>query len=219
MQHDFWHERWRTGQTGFHRATAHTFLERWWPTLEVPTDARVYVPLCGKSLDMAWLAGRGHAVAGSELSPIAIGDFFASQGLAPHVGNHASYVVHAAGPYEILQGDALALTTAELGPVQAAYDRAALHALPPPMRADYARSFAALLPAGARVLLIALEYPQHLVDGPPFSVQRDEIDRLYGDTFTVQELERVELVDQNPRLAEAGVRKLQEVAYRMERKR
>lgn len=219
MQHDFWHERWRTGQTGFHRATAHAFLERWWPTLEVPTGARVYVPLCGKSLDMAWLAGRGHAVVGSELSPIAIGDFFAGQGLAPRVGNHASHIVHAAGPYEILQGDALALTTAELGPVQAAYDRAALFALPPPMRADYARSFAALLPAGARVLLIALEYPQHLVDGPPFSVHRDEIDRLYGEPFAVQELERVELVDQNPRLAEAGVRRLQEVAYRMERKR
>lgn len=219
MQHDFWHERWRTGQTGFHRATAHTFLERWWPALEVSTDARVYVPLCGKSLDMTWLAGRGHAVAGSELSPIAIGEFFASQGLAPRIGARASYTVHTAGPYEILQGDALALTTAELGPVQAAYDRAALFALPPPMRVVYARSFAALLPAGARVLLIALEYPQHLADGPPFSVQRDEIDRLYGDTFAVQELQRVELVDENPRLAEAGVRRLQEVAYRLERAR
>ncbi len=77
MHHDFWHERWRTGQTGFHQQSVHPFLERWWPRLGVPPDARVYVPLCGKSLDMAWLAKRGHAIVGSELSRVAIEEFFA----------------------------------------------------------------------------------------------------------------------------------------------
>mgnify|MGYP003529788041 CR=1 FL=1 len=53
MHHDFWHERWQTGQIGFHQSAVHPFLARWWPTLGIRADARVYVPLCGKSLDIA----------------------------------------------------------------------------------------------------------------------------------------------------------------------
>jgi thiopurine S-methyltransferase len=76
VEPEFWHQRWRTGQIGFHQSSPHPFLERWWPTLDVPRGGRVYVPLCGKSLDMVWLAVRGHAVVGSELSPIAVAEFF-----------------------------------------------------------------------------------------------------------------------------------------------
>ena len=119
MHHDFWHERWRTGQTGFHQSAVHPLLERWWPSLEVPAGARVYVPLCGKTLDMAWLADRGHRVVGSELSSIAIHDFFAAAGLADQQAADGHYIRHAAGAFEILEGDALALTPQLTGPVGA----------------------------------------------------------------------------------------------------
>jgi thiopurine S-methyltransferase len=218
MHQDFWHERWRTGQIGFHQGAVHPFLARWWPRLAVPPDTPVYVPLCGKSLDMAWLAGRGHAVVGSELSPIAIHDFFAERGLAPARLEIEGFVRHAAGPYVILEGDALALTPAATGPLAAAYDRAALVALPPAMREAYAASIARLLQSGAPVLLVAFEYPQEMKGGPPFAVEASEIRALFEPAFRVEEVERLDVLAESPKFAELGIPALYETAFVMERR-
>jgi thiopurine S-methyltransferase len=215
---DFWHERWRTRQIGFHRSYAHPMLERWWPTLGVAAGAGVYVPLCGKSLDLAWLAGRGHAVVGSELSPVAIGEFFAEAGLTPETTPRAAHRRHVAGPYTILEGDALQLGPGDVGSIGAAYDRAALVALPAELRARHALTLASLLPAGAPVLVISFEYEQSRVDGPPFSVPAAEVHTLFGPAFEVSELERVEVIGESPRYVEAGLTSLHEVAWRLVRR-
>lgn len=216
MDSEFWHERWRTRQIGFHQSSPHPFLERWWSTLGTLPGDRVYVPLCGKSLDMVWLGVRGHRVVGSELSPIAVEEFFGEFGPAASEP-HGPFRRHVSGACEILEGDALMMTPELLGPVQAAYDRAALMALPPEMRTIYAAHFAELLPPGSRALLIVFEYAQHLRDGPPFSVEPDEISRLYGARFAVRELERVDVIGDNPKFADHGVDSLYEVAYRLTR--
>lgn len=217
MHHEFWHERWQTGQIGFHQSNVHPFLARWWPELGLASGTRVYVPLCGKSLDMAWLARRGHRVAGSELSPIAIREFFSEQGLSPSQGHVGSFVRHASGPYEILEGDALELTAAELGTIGAVYDRAALIALPPDLRTRYAASLARLLPAGARGLLVAFEYPQEMKGGPPFSVEAAEVHRLFAPAFAVREVERRDVIAESPKFAELGIPALYETAFLLER--
>jgi len=213
MHDDFWHERWRTGQIGFHQATVHPLLARWWPTLGVPAGARVYVPLCGKSLDLVWLAERGHAIVGSELSPIAIRDFFAGRGLEPARAELDGFIRHSAGPYTILEGDALALSPVVTGPIEAIYDRAALVALPPAMRTAYAASLARLAPPGTQALLIAFEYPQEMKGGPPFSVEAAEVRELFGTAFTVHEVERVDILAESPKFAELGIPALHETAF------
>jgi len=217
MHHEFWHERWQAGQIGFHQSEVHPFLAGWWPRLGLPTAARVYVPLCGKSLDMVWLAGLGHTVVGSELSALAVRDFFAERGLSPSRTERGGFVCHAAGPWELFEGDALALTPALLGPVDAAYDRAALVALPPDLRRRYADSLAELLPRGARVLLVSFEYPQEMKGGPPFSVDADEIHGLFEPAFAVQQLERLDVLAASPKFAEIGIPALFETAFLMER--
>ena len=217
LHHDFWHERWRTGQIGFHQPSTHPFLERWWPSLGVPEGSPVYVPLCGKTLDMAWLADRGHTVAGSELSRIAIEEFFASQGLAASSIAEDGFVCHAGGAYRIFEGDALALTPRVTGPLAGFYDRAALVALPPELRGPYVETLAALMPRGARGLLISFEYPQEMKGGPPFSVDGEEIRAHCAGRFSVQELERLDVLAQNPRFAEFGLPALHEIAYALER--
>jgi len=218
MHQDFWLERWQTGQIGFHQSTVHPFLARWWPTLGVPATARVYVPLCGKSLDMMWLAGRGHAIVGSELSPIAIRDFFASQGLQPVQSEQQGFIRHSAGRYTILEGDALALTPDQTGPIDAVYDRAALVALPPDMRAAYAASLARLTPPGAQALLVAFEYPQEMKGGPPFSVAAAEIRELFATAFMVREVERLDILAESPKFAEIGIPALHETAVVLRRR-
>ena len=79
MDPDFWHQRWQARQIGFHQSAPHPFLERWWPSLNAALGSRVYVPLCGKSLDMVWLSVRGYRVVGSELSSLAVEEFFGEQ--------------------------------------------------------------------------------------------------------------------------------------------
>ena len=218
MDPDFWHERWQARQIGFHQSAPHPFLERWWPSLNVAPGARVYVPLCGKSLDMVWLSVRGYRVVGSELSALAVEEFFGEQQPTDvEIERRGAFRRHRSGALEILEGDALQLTPEMLGPVQAAYDRAALVALPPSMRGQYAQNFAALMPAGSRTLLIAFEYEQAIKDGPPFSVTPDEVVTLYGDTFQVEVLERVDIIGESPKFAAAGLDALHEVAYSLTR--
>ncbi|HEX6571264.1 MAG TPA: thiopurine S-methyltransferase [Steroidobacteraceae bacterium] len=218
MEPEFWHQRWRTGQIGFHRSSPHPFLERWWPSLGVPGGARVYVPLCGKSLDMVWLAVRGYAVVGSELSGVAVEEFFGEQRIAVDVRPHGPFRRHTAGVFEILEGDALDLTRELLGPVHAAYDRAALVALPTNLRQRYASQFAELMPPGSRSLLVGFEYDERRKPGPPFSVDATEVDRLYGPDFAVRELERIDIIDSSPKFAAAGVASLHEVVYALTRR-
>jgi len=212
MHQDFWHERWQTGQVGFHQSTVHPFLARWWPTLGVPAAARIYVPLCGKSLDMVWLAERGYTIVGSELSPIAIRDFFAGRGLEPVRSEQGGFVRHAAGPYTILEGDALALTSDLAGPIEGIYDRAALVALPPEMRTAYAASLTRLTSPGTKALLVAFEYPQEMKGGPPFSVAAAEVRELFEAAFTVREVERLDILAESPKFAEIGIPALHETA-------
>ena len=219
MDHNFWIERWNKQEIGFHQGDFDPALEKYWSRLNVPAGARVFVPLCGKSLDMVWLAVRSHAVVGTELSEVAVEDFFGEQQVPVDVRPHGPFRRHAAGAFELLQGDAFELTPDLLGPVQAGYDRAALVALPPELRVRYARQFAELLPAGSKTLLVGFEYPQHRKPGPPFSVEPDEIQRLYGEAFDVRELERVDILGSSPKFIDAGVDSLYEVAYSLTRRR
>ena len=76
MDTDFWLERWQNNQTGFHQDEINSYLTRYWSGLGLTQGSRVLVPLCGKSLDMLWLAEQGHSVVGIELSRLAIEAFF-----------------------------------------------------------------------------------------------------------------------------------------------
>ena len=218
MDPDFWLQRWRERQIGFHQDAPTPLLLKHWPALGVAPGSRVFVPLCGKSLDLAWFAAQGYRVLGVELSPIAIGEFFAEHGLAPETHETPLGLRHVAGPIEILQGDAFALDAATLAGCDALFDRAALIALPPPLRERYVHELHARLPAGCRGLLITLDYPQHEKDGPPFSVAPDEVRTLYGRDWEVTLLEHRDILAQQPRFREEGVSALHTGAWRLRRR-
>ncbi len=217
MEPGFWHERWREGRIGFHQASVTPQLERHWDALGLPAGGTVFVPLCGKSLDMRWLADRGHRVLGVELSDIAVRDFFAGQGLVPSLRETVYGVHHAAGPFEIIVGDAFALDREALADCAGVFDRAALIALPPDMRRRYAATTWAALPAGCRGLLVTLEYPQTEKAGPPFAVEAAEVEALFGGDWSPVLLERADILPGEPRFIDAGVSSLTTSAWRLER--
>jgi thiopurine S-methyltransferase len=218
MHPDFWLERWRERQIGFHQEAPTPLLLEFWPALGVAPGTRVFVPLCGKSHDLAWLAAQGHRVLGVELSPLAIAEFFADHGLAPHTHASPLGLHHVAGDIEIIEGDAFGLDADSLAGCGAVFDRAALIALPPPLRERYARELYARLPPGCRGLLVSLDYPAHEKQGPPFPVPPDEVRALYGADWELDLLAYRDILAAQPRFREEGVTALNTGAWRLRRR-
>lgn len=189
MDANFWHRRWSNGEIGFHEGAPNALLAQYFARLDLKSGSRVFVPLCGKALDLAWLAAQGMRVAGIELSELAVTQFFAETGLTPEIAPAGSLMRYRAGGLEIFAGDFFALSANVLGRVDAIYDRAALIALPPEMRERYAAHLMAITDAAPQ-LLICTEYDQSLMDGPPFAVMADEVRRLYGQHYRIEMLAR-----------------------------
>ena len=217
MQPDFWHERWRKGQTAFHQTAVDRHLAQHWATLQVPAGGRVFVPLCGKSLDLLWLRTHGHSVVGVELSALALESLCMENGIPAKRRQVDDFEVYEAEGLELYCGDFFALTPALLGSVSAVYDRAALIAWPPEMRADYVAHISALTASGTQTLLITLEYPQSQMSGPPFSVTADEVRRLYARDHAIQQLSRDDILAAEPRLRSRGLNELHEISFRLTR--
>ncbi|NIE73844.1 thiopurine S-methyltransferase [Pantoea sp. Ap-967] len=212
MEAAFWQKRWANNQIGFHRTDVNPFLQAHWPTLGLAAGSRVLVPLCGKSLDMAWLAEQGHRVVGVELSRLAVEDFFREQGLQPEVAQQGAFEVWRSGAIEVWCGDFFALRAEDLADCQGLYDRAAVIALPLEMRGRYMAHLAKVLPAGCKGVLLTMVYDQQLVDGPPFSVSDDEVRAGYAGGL-VQRLEEREVIDESPKFLQAGVASVLERVY------
>jgi thiopurine S-methyltransferase len=217
MDPDFWQQRWREGRIGFHQERVTPLLEQYWATLALPRGSRVFVPLAGKSLDMPWLVSQGHRVLGVELSRIAIEQFFEEHSLRPtmHESRYGTHFV--ADGIELICGDAFGLDADALAGCTGVYDRAALIALPREMREPYVCALLARLPPGCRGLLVTLDYPQHEKSGPPFAVDADEVQALYGRDWQVVCLERRDILAAQPGFVAEGVTRLHTSAYRLEK--
>lgn len=218
MDAEFWHRRWQENQIGFHQSDTTPLLQAHWPSIGAPADRTVFVPLAGKSLDMLWLAAQGHHVLGVELSPLAVERFFAENALQPDIVETAYGLSHRTGPIELILGDVFALDAAALADCHAVYDRAALIALPPELRQRYVTELYARLPLGCRGLLISMEYPQHEKSGPPFSVGENEVRERFAVDWTVDLLEREDILAAEPSFIAQGVTALANCAYRLERR-
>lgn len=212
MDHKFWLERWRENKIGFHRDGVNPHLESHWARTAAKRGERVLVPLCGKSEDMRWLADRGCQVVGVELSEVAARAFGKEQQIAFSESRRGEFLVFNADRIQIHVGDFLNFTPVSGGAFSLFYDRAALIALPPAMRPAYSEKLASLLADGARGLLITLEYDTTQMEGPPFSVENDEVQRLLPG-FRLERLLAKDCLDEEPRFKERGVQWMREVVY------
>lgn len=220
-EHDPWHKRWEQGKLGFHQTRYNSRLQKYWAELGVEKGAAVFVPLCGKSLDMLWLHQRGHPVVGVELSEIAARDFFSENQLTyeqVQCGNLQEFTgTGAATGIRLLVGDYFALSVAETGPLGGFYDRAALIALPQTMRQAYIDKMAELLPRNAAGLLITLIYDPSTMNGPPFSVPDDEVQASFAGKFALDHLEQYSGPERLGSLSDRGLQSMEEIVYRVVR--
>jgi len=182
---ELWLQSWRDHRTDFHQQSTNRLLTRFWPSLELVPESRVFVPLCGKSLDMVWLAKQGHNVIGVELSPIAVRAFFRENRLLPARRQLGKFTLWQHGRISILCGDYFSLTLEDLGRIDTVYDRAALTALPEDIRKHYVSHLRKIVPATATVFLLTTEDAEEK-DTPSqaFGIA-EEIKTLYAEDFEI----------------------------------
>jgi len=182
MKHDFWHQKWDKNEIGFHLSEANPLFVKHFPALNLKQGARVFLPLCGKTLDIAWLLAQGYKVTGAELSAIAIEDLFNSLNLTPTITKSGEITHYSADNIDMFVGNIFNVTPTMLGAVDAVYDRAALVALPEEMRKRYTAHLMALTHQAPQ-LLICFEYDQNLHAEPPFSISADEVKQHYQAAY------------------------------------
>jgi len=188
MDARFWHQKWERGDIHFHESEGSPLLKEHFEKLHPEKGCRVFLPLCGKTRDIAWLLACGYRVAGAELSELAIAELFKELGLAPEISKVGELVRYSAKDIDILVGDIFDVSAEYLGPVSVIYDRAALVALPACMRGQYTSHLMHITDAAPQ-LLISYAYNQLLMDGPPFSVNEDEVKQHYGATYQLTSVE------------------------------
>ncbi|WP_334039312.1 thiopurine S-methyltransferase [Alteromonas macleodii] len=194
MEHSFWHSKWQKNEIGFHEPEGNALLVKYASFLfsdDSPSTSlkRIFVPLCGKTRDIGWLLSKGCEVVGAELSEVAIIQLFEELGVEPTVTTTSNGKIYTKDGLTIYVGDIFKLTSSDLGDVTGIYDRAALVALPSPLREQYAAHLMAITQCAPQ-LIISFEYDQNEMAGPPFSVNEEIVNTLYSADYRIQRLER-----------------------------
>ena len=207
-----WQQCWRDNDTDFHQKTVNTNLIRFWSSLGLAPGTRVFVPLCGKSLDLAWLAAQGHSVIGVELSPIAVRAFFKGNRMQPARRKQGKFTLWQNGRIDILCGDLFDLVASDLGDIAAVFDRASLTALPEDIRHAYLAHLRKIVPAASKILLLTTEEPEaNEIQDQPFAIAA-EISSLYAVAYDI-EISHVESVFEAD--ADPGVKELVRVEHKV----
>lgn len=215
---EFWHERWEKGEIGFHQHEYNRYMQNFISRLGIQPGANILVPLCGKSLDMIWLAGQGYRVTGIEISERAVRDFFSENGLAASVEKTPGKLLYRCEGISVLCSDFFTVGKADLPVIDAVYDRASLIALPPEMRVDYVVHLTGLIESGTGSLLVTLDYPQEEMRGPPFSVTSAEVRQLFDKHYAIEHLHAEDCLAREPRFRKKGLTRLEEQVFVLQKK-
>ena len=214
-----WHSRWESNKIGWHADQVNLQLIEYFSELNLVDGDKIFVPLCGKSLDMLYLLQRGLKVVGVEMSEIATQQFFGENKLEYSVSKVDDLILYEGDRIQIFCGDFFTMKASHLVDVKAVYDRASLIALDEVLRQKYVNHLNDIISQDVRVLLLTLNYPQHQRVGPPFAVSKSEVDSLYGGSFQCQELQNINDIENEPMFLLQGVDFVEKAVYCLQKVR
>jgi len=212
MENNYWLNKWQTNDIAFHEENVNADLIAYIHKLNLKPGDYIFVPLCGKTKDMLWLAEKGFHVIGIELSSIACDDFFDELNIKPHVTKQSKFKKYTYNNIILFCGDLFNLTSSDLPIIHAVYDCKALIALPSDLRKKYIDHIVKCFGTNIKILLLTRE-TSCPVKPPPFPVNKAEIDLLYGSYFDVQLLKNLSITDIPERLAKKGYTEIIENVY------
>lgn len=218
MDPDFWHNKWLANDIGFDQQVPNAHLLKFSQRLANLAGARVFVPLCGKSVDMVWLLQQGATVIGCEIDALACEAFFNENNIAYTTQAAAPFLIYDAANIRIYCGDIFALTSAEIGDITHIYDRAALIALSPEQRQRYAQHLQHLSRPGTEMLLLTLDYQSDSELMPPYPVSDAEVHVLYENDFKLERLHHIANVELAAHLRERDMQQASESIFYLQRR-
>lgn len=205
MELSYWQSRWQKNNIGWHMNDVHPQLIKLWPRLLFTSNPRVLVPLCGKNIDMQWMAGQGSYVIGVEISHRALQEFMDKQQQKFREVSSHDFKIYKSDSFELWEGDFFRLPTSKTPAIDLIYDKTSIVALPPDMRTNYAQKLLALCNADTQILLQTFEYPQEEMGGPPFSVMEEEVKELFGDRLQIDLMHEQSKLDEVSRFRQRGL--------------
>ena len=185
---EYWQQKWESDDIGFNQSQPNQLLQRYFNIAHSKLGDHIFVPLCGKSIDMIWLVNQGYNVVGVELSTIACEAFYQENNIPVSMTRTDDFTVYRSDKITLYAGDFFKLSKEMLGRIDVVYDRAALIALPAELRQRYAAYLLKLIDLDTVIFLITTVYNQNEMTGPPFSVDDKEVATLYSNRFKVKQI-------------------------------
>ena len=198
-----WKLRWQEGRIGFHLSEVNPYLVRHFDQLLVPKIENIFVPLCGKTLDLIWLAGNLKKVVGVEIIRKPVEEFFMENSIKYNIHSFGQFEIFKSDSIEIFLGDFFALENQKIGQFKAIYDRASIVAIEAIKRKKYVDHLVSFLSEDGIILLVTLEYDQNQMHGPPYSVSFSEVEKMFFKHGKIELLETKDIIDD--RLRKKGV--------------
>lgn len=220
MQLDFWKEVWKEQRLGFDQVEVNYYLKKALPSWLSESYETIFVPLCGRSIDMWEIHRSGHHVTGVECFEGALQDFDKKYALnLEKVSVRDSVDCLKNLDFKLYCADFFELTSADIqkrkGPLKI-WDRAALVALPPEMRLAYYDQIEKLCIDRLDWLCLLFSFDADTNFGPPFSVNYEEVEeKMLSKGYSVEVLEERILKPQNPKFVEAGIGAFKETLIRV----
>ncbi|XP_071962712.1 probable thiopurine S-methyltransferase [Antedon mediterranea] len=190
-----WESFWKTGDTGWHSKNVHPMLEKYAGRfLNDQSNCRVFIPLCGKTVDMKWLADLGHDVVGAEIAKMPILNFFEEQSIeyvkesVPEIPGATRYKSKD-GKITIYEADLFSMKKDIIGQFDCIWDRGSLVAMEKADRQKYICTMIPLMASDCRYLLAVYDYDSTKASGPPFDVPNSVVAELYEPTCVVEKLD------------------------------
>ncbi|XP_072709457.1 thiopurine S-methyltransferase isoform X1 [Ciconia boyciana] len=193
-----WLQKWEMGNIGFHKEQGHPLLQKYLDVLlNGRSGLRIFFPLCGKAVEMKWLADMGHSVVGVEVSEQALKEFFAEHSLpyreepVPEISG-AKKLQSTSGNISLYCCSIYDLSSSIVGKFDGVWDRGALVAVNPCDRQRYISLMITLMEKNSSYLLVTVSYDPNKHKGPPFYVPESEIKSLFGSHCEIKCLQKVD---------------------------
>ncbi len=214
MEAIFWKKRWEKNGIEFHCCEVNAQLKNFWDELSVGREKQeaILVPLCGKSIDLLWLAQHDLRVDGIELSEIAVNAFFRENNLPFKHQIEPDFEHFYAGNIHIYLGDFFCAPKLRRT-YKLAYDNLGLCALSEDFRTRYVSTLSDLMAPGGKVLMNIVEHQPESSSEPPFSVSEMAMRDLFEKDFKVIVIDRKHRANGHPQVKDGRLSYFDDVTY------
>lgn len=190
-----WKECWNTPNVAFHNPNLNELFIKYHDKMLTRPGMRIFVPLCGKAVEMKWLVDQGHKVVGLEAAPVPCKAFFEENNIPYEI--HEMKGIHGE-KYESLDHnvviyccDFFLFSKDVCGEIDGIWDSGGLNSMDVEDRDKYIHRIRSLMGKGCVNLTEFVNFDKSIVD-ITWSMTKEELEREFGEGFTVEDITQMD---------------------------